>query len=179
MKKASEIIGLPVMTKVSGKKIAVIKDLVFSRKKFRILALMTYEGSVFKEAKIIKYKNVISIGKDVIIVDKENVIESAADIPDIFQLIKERKKIIGEDVITEAGENIGIIKDIIIDEDNGKVLGFILSDGLIQDIMDGRNILPYIYGITFGEDALIISNEIKTEFDKSKEYFKKLLELER
>lgn len=166
------------MSKISGKKIAVIKDLVFSRNKFRILALVTYEGNVFKEAKIIRYKKVISVGKDAIIVNKESVIESAANIPEIFQLIKDRKKIIGEEVITETGDNIGIIKDIVIDEANGKVLGFILSDGLIQDIMDGRNVLPYIYGITFGKDALIVSKEIKTEFDKNKEYFKKLLELE-
>lgn len=177
MKKASEFIGLPIISKASGKKIAIVKDLVFSRRKFRILALVTFEGSVFKEARIIRYRNIISIGKDAIIVRKENVIESAAAIPEIYQLMKERKKIIGEDVITEDGENIGIIKDIVVDEESGKVLGFILSDGLIQDIMDGRNVLPYIYGITFGKDALLISNEIKMEFDKNKEYFKKLLEL--
>lgn len=178
MKKVSEFIRLPVLSKDSGKKIAVTKDLVFSRHKFRVMALVTNEGSVFKEVKIIKYKNIKSVGKDAIIVSKENVIENAADIPEIYQLLKESKKIIGEDVITETGENIGVVQDIIIDEDNGKVLGFILSDGLIQDIMDGRNVLPYIYGITFGKDALMISNKIKTEFDKNKEYFKKLLELE-
>jgi uncharacterized protein YrrD len=177
VRKESDLIGLPILSKKDGNKIASIKDVIYSKKKFRVLAFLVSEGGLFREAKVIKFSDVESIGKDAVIVVNDRVIEKAKVIPELDEIINNQKKLSDEEVLTENGESLGLIKDILIDETKGKIIGFILTDGLIQDIKEGRNILPYKNGITFGEDALVINEKLKCEFDKYKEDYKKLLEL--
>jgi len=177
VRKESDLIGLPILSKVDGNKIATVKSLIYSKKRVRILALLVSEGGLFKDAKIIKFNAIDSIGKDIITVKNNRTIEKASVIPEINDIINKQKKIIDEEVITENGESLGLVKDTLIDETNGKIIGFILTDGLIQDIKEGRNVLLYKKGITFGKDALVISEKLKYEFDKYQEDYKKLLEL--
>ncbi|WP_352418534.1 PRC-barrel domain-containing protein [Proteiniborus sp.] len=176
MRKVSELIGIPVVCKKSGARIASVKEAIFSKKKYRIMGFVVSEGSIFREAKIIQLNNIVFIGKDALIVKNENVIETCSTLPELNQLLNE-KKIVEEEVLTEEGESLGHIKDILIDEEKGKIIGFILTDGLIQDIKEGRNVLPYTTGIVFGENSVIVSNETKSLFDRYKEDYKKLLEL--
>ncbi|WP_425447164.1 PRC-barrel domain-containing protein [Dethiothermospora halolimnae] len=178
MKRESEVVGLPVINKLDGSKIATIKKVIYSKNKFRILAFLVEESSFFKEAKIIEYKNIDKIGIDAVMVSSRNIIIKADTIPEIDTLLKNKQEIMGEQVLTENGESIGWIQDIVFDHDSGKIFGFMLTDGIIQDIKDGRNVLPYIKGIKFGDEALIIDDNIKGQFDRNKENFKKLLELE-
>lgn len=176
MRKVSELIGLPVVNKKSGSKIATIKEVIYSKKKYRVMGFLVSEGNFFRGAKIIQFNNIDSIGKDALVIKNENVIKKCSILPELNQLVNE-KKIIEEEILTEEGESLGHVKDILIDEEKGKIIGFILTDGLIQDIKEGRNVLPYNTGIVFGESSIIVSSEIKNLFDKYKEDYKKLLEL--
>ncbi|WIV11193.1 PRC-barrel domain-containing protein [Proteiniborus sp. MB09-C3] len=176
MRKVSEIIGLPVICKKSGSKIATVKEVIYSKKKYRIVGFLVSEGNIFREAKIIQFNNIDSIGEEALIIKNENMIEKSSLLPEINQLINE-KKIIEEEILTEDGESLGHVKDTLIDDKNGKIIGFILTDGLIQDIKEGRNVLPYTTEAVFGENSIIISNEAKNSFDRYKEDYKKLLEL--
>lgn len=176
MKKESELIGLPVVCKKSGSKIATIKEIIYSRKKYRVLGFLVSQGNIFREPKIIQFNNIDSIGKDAVIVKNENVIEKSSLLPELNQLAN-GKKLLEEEVLTEDGESLGHIKDILFDSKKGKIIGFILTDGLIQDLKEGRNVLPYNTEIVFGESSVIISNETKDLFYRYKEDYKKLLEL--
>lgn len=175
MRKASDLIGLPVISKETGKKIATIKEIIYSEKKNKVVGFLVNEGGFFREAKLIQFNNVDSIGKDALIIENENLVEKSSFLPEINQLINE-KKIAEDEILTEDGESIGHIRDIIIDVGNGTVLGFILTEGLIQDLKEGRNVLPYNIETIFGENSIIISNETKVLFDIYKEDYKKLLE---
>lgn len=176
MRKESELIGLPVISKETGKKIATIREIIYSEKKNKVVGILVSEGNIFREARLIQFNNVDSIGKDALIIENENLVEKSSLLPEINQLINE-KKITEDEILTEDGESLGHVRDIIIDVENGTVLGFILTDGLIQDLKEGRNVLPYSIETIFGENSIIISNEVKTLFDIYKEDYKKLLEL--
>lgn len=178
MKREKDVISLPIMDKTQGNKVATVRDVIYSRKKFRILGFLVAEGSLFAHRKIIKFKNIESIGNDAIIIKSNRVLEDLHVIPEIEQLLKEKRRIIGEEVLTDNGDSIGIVYDTVFDENTGKVLGFILTDGIFQDLKEGRNVLPYIKGITFGDNALIVPNEITNQFEKNKDIFKKLLEFQ-
>ncbi len=177
MKKEKDIINVPVLDKTNGKKIASVKDIIYSKTKFRIIAFLVSEKGIFTSPKIIKFKEIDSFGEDVVMVNGKTVIEDAEVIPEITSLLKEKRKIIGEGVLSEDGEDIGIIRDTVFDEESGKVLGFIITNGVFDDMREGRFVLPYIKGIKFGEDVLIVPNQIKGQVEKNKETFKKLLEL--
>ncbi|SCG83258.1 PRC-barrel domain protein [Proteiniborus sp. DW1] len=176
MRKESELIGLPVISKETGKKVASIREIIYSKKKFKVVAFLINEGNIFRDAKIIRFINIDSIGKDALIIENENLVEKSSHFPEIDNLINE-KKIIEEEILTEGGESLGHVKDIIIDVESGRIVGFILTDGLIQDLKEGRNVLPYTTETIFGENSIIISNEAKSLFDIYKEDYKKLLEL--
>ncbi len=176
MKREKDIKSIPIIDAKKGVKLASVRDVIYSKTKFRILAFLVSEGGFFSSARIIRYKEIDSLGESAIMVRNKEVIEDAATIPEVKALIKEKRRIIGEEVLTESGENIGIIRDTVFDEDNGKILGFIITNGVFDDIREGRFVLPYIKGIKFGEQAMIVPNQIRGLVEKNKETFKKLLE---
>lgn len=177
MKREKDIISLPILNKNEGKKIATIKEVIYSKTKFKILAFLVVEGNLFSHTKVISFKNIDCIGKDAVMVKNDLIVDEAETYPELKELMNEKRKIIGAEVLTEDGESLGVISDTVFDENSGKIYGFVLSNGVFQDIKNGRDILPYIRGITFGEEVLIVPNNIRDTFDKNKECFKKLLEL--
>lgn len=176
MKREKDIKSIPVIDAKKGVKLASVRDVIYSRTKFRILAFLISEGGFFSSARIIRFKEIDSFGEDAIMVKNKEVIEDAETIPEIKTLIKEKRQIIGEEVLSESGENIGVIRDTVFDEESGKILGFIITNGVFDDIKEGRFVLPYIKGIKFGEEAMIVPNQIRGQVEKNKETFKKLLE---
>ncbi|MTI48976.1 PRC-barrel domain-containing protein [Sporosalibacterium faouarense] len=178
MKRERDVISLPILDKNQGNKIATIKDIVYSKNKLRILGFLVSDGNFFPTLKYIQFKNIESIGSDAIMIKSRMALEDPRAFPEIESLIEEKRRINGEEVLTENGDSLGLVYDTIFDGSNGKILGFVLTDGLFQDLKEGRNILPCMKGITYGDQALIVSNEIKGQFEKNKETFKKLLELQ-
>lgn len=178
MKSIKEILRFSIIDNNSGEKIATIKDIIFSNKNFRVLAIIVSEGGLFKEEKIIRYKNISTIGKDFVAIDKKNVIEKLKDFPELEKETADDDKLIGLKVISHDGEILGYIKDIIFDEKNGKIIGFYLTDGIIQDMLEGRNIIPCTENINITEEALILNKKFKDEYEKNKKNYKKLLELD-
>jgi len=176
LRKESELIGLPVISKKNGSKIATIKELIYSKKKYRVIGFLVNERNFFRDAEVIQFNNIYSIGKDALVIENESIIEKCSSLPEISKLINE-KKIIEQEILTEDGESLGHVKDILIDDNNGKIIGFILTDGIFQDLKEGRNVLPYTPEILFGENSIIISNEVKNTFYRYKEDYKKILEL--
>jgi len=176
LRKVSELIGLPVVSKETGKKVSTIKEIIYSDRRNKIIGFIVNEGNIFREAKLVQFKNVYSIGNDAVVIENKNLIEKSTLLPEMSQLIDE-KKTSEDEILTEDGESLGHVRDIIINTENGVVVGFILTDGLIQDLKEGRNVLPYNTQTIFGEDSIIISKEFKTLFDIYKEDYKKLLEL--
>ncbi|MBS4540047.1 PRC-barrel domain-containing protein [Clostridium sp. D2Q-11] len=178
MKRTKKIMRFDIIDNQTGDKLGTVKDFIFSRQKLRIVAILVSEGGLFKEEKIIRYKNISSIGKDFITVEKKNIVEKLKDFPEIEKESESDNDIIGLPVLIEDGENIGYIDDIVFEEKNGTVMGFLLTDGIIQDILDGRNMLPFLEVMSITKKALIIDKQFKDDYEKNKEKFKKLLVLD-
>ncbi|MGM0470809.1 MAG: PRC-barrel domain-containing protein [Bacillota bacterium] len=68
----------------------------------------------------------------------------------------------------ETGEEVGDIKDIVFDPDQGTVVGFIVDGG---SFFQGNRMIPYQQVHSLGEDALTIANdEAVSDLDEVKEY---------
>ncbi|EOC99956.1 hypothetical protein L21TH_2001 [Caldisalinibacter kiritimatiensis] len=172
------MLGVPVISKKEGEKIAEVEKLIYNYKKFRVNAILLNGKGLFKEPQIVRFKNIEAIGKDAIVLKDKKYIDKASAIPEIEESISAQNSIIEKEIITEDGESLGYIQDVIIEPEKGKILGFVLTEGLIQDILDGRSIFPYRKGIKFGNDALIITSKMKEDYIKNKKEYKKILELE-
>ena len=173
MIKESEIVGTPIINK-DGNKIASIKEILYSKSRKKVNAFLISESGLFKRPQIVKFIDVSELGKDAIFIENEKTLKKQySKIEGYFNY----KKAIGQEVITEQGESIGFINDILIDKNEGTVVGFILTDGIIEDISAGRKVLPYDKDIVFGEETIIINTSLNERFIKHKKDYKKLLEL--
>jgi len=65
-------------------------------------------------------------------------------------------RVLGKPLLSDDGVDMGTIDDLCFDEQSGTLLGFQVSGGLIQDLTEGKELLPLGRRITYGEDAVIL-----------------------
>lgn len=174
-KSGSDIVGLPVMCLDEGFKIMDIKDIIYCNKDFKVIGLLVDEGGYFHEGKMIPFEKIVSIGEGgVIVQNKRSVISTNEEI----NCLPTREKLVGIEVVTEEGNNVGIVQDILIEFPTGKLLGIILTEGLFDDLVEGRPILPLNHSFNMNEHAIIINKSINASIVHNTGGLKKLLSLE-
>ncbi len=151
--KGRNLIGLKVMDIEVGEELGNIIDICFDYNQQQILGFKIKDKK--KKDKFIDYHQIDNLGSDMIVLKGDNSLE---DYPYDYVSLKSKQSIIGNKVITDAGEELGVIEDIILDDD-GKLLAYELSEGLIKDILDGRKEIDLKQGITYGKDAIVIEQE--------------------
>lgn len=62
----------------------------------------------------------------------------------------------GMPVITANGKQLGILEEVYFDEVQGKIVGYELSDGFVNDVLDGRQVIRHPDQLLFGEDAFVV-----------------------
>ncbi|MBE9167923.1 PRC-barrel domain-containing protein [Pleurocapsales cyanobacterium LEGE 06147] len=115
-----EFLNTQVITRNSGKKLGVVKELMVDIDRREVVAL-GLRDNFLSFSGIPKYMYLSSIRQtgDVILVDDENVIE---DID-----IEAYSKLINCEVITEAGEPLGRVRDFQFNADDGKIYSIIIA----------------------------------------------------
>jgi sporulation protein YlmC with PRC-barrel domain len=116
----SEFLNTQVIARNSGKRLGVVKDVLVDIDRREIVAL-GLRDNLLSVSGIPKYMYLDSIRQtgDVILVDDENVIE---DID-----IEAYSKLINCEVITEAGEPLGKVRDFQFDARDGKVYSIVIA----------------------------------------------------
>lgn len=150
MRKGREIIGLPVIGLPSGKEIGVVEDLVWSHQELKITHLIVAGKGVFNRRRHIAFGEVKSIGDDAVTVEEGVFKESPSSMEG-----KKVSQIAGDLVLTQEGQNLGTMEDLLFDSAAGKLLGYEVSTGLVGDLLSGRMIMPPEKVLTWGEEAII------------------------
>jgi uncharacterized protein YrrD len=70
---------------------------------------------------------------------------------------------LGLKVFSKEGGELGFVKDVLFDSKSGKVESLEISDGLFQDVLQGRKMLPLFGKVEMGEDFAIVGNEAVEE----------------
>ena len=154
MRRMAELIGLPVISRSNGEILGEVDDLIYLPTSSQIRGLVIKSTEQYYT----ESDNIYKIGSDVIILNHSSLLYEYQKAPGIG--ITERTgTIMGEPVITNDGKEIGAINDLVIDENDYRLVGYEVSGGVIQDVLQGRNILSLDDDITYGKDALIINNK--------------------
>ena len=116
----SEFINTQVIARNSGKRLGVVKDVLVDIDRREVVAL-GLRDNLLSVSGIPKYMYLDSIRQtgDVILVDDENVIEDVD--------IEAYSKLINCEVITEAGEPLGKVRDFQFDAENGAVNSIVIA----------------------------------------------------
>jgi len=162
VEKYSEVLGLPVICVENGKKVGVVKNIIFCPKKKKLLAFLLECKSYEFNKKIIMTEDIVKIGKDAVIINEENTLKDFRKTKNTDEFI-DKGEVIGLRVYSKKGEDMGIVKDVMFDYKNSSIEGVEISDGLIQDIVKGRNVLPLIGKVEFGNEVILVDSDVVEE----------------
>ncbi|HHW61537.1 MAG TPA: photosystem reaction center subunit H [Syntrophomonadaceae bacterium] len=159
MKKSQEIIGLPVFAIVDGRKIGQVKDLVINPEEGKVDYILVSNGSWYVGARILPYKAVLGVGEHAVTTESENQLTNINETADANSLLQRNIEVIGNRVLTDKGNLIGVVKEFEIEEASGKLtrLEYKLADDEGKTaIIDAEDVL------TYGADVLVVREKEAT-----------------
>ena len=130
------MIGRPVVQRGTGKHLGHVRDIVLNREGTRVLALQLSTASWLNPARGIAWGQVRATGPTRVEADGEAA-ELAAIAADGVALsdLSARSR---ESVLTTGG---GALDDAVFDPATGHVVGYQVSSGFLQDLLEGRRFL--------------------------------------
>lgn len=160
MKRAKEILKLPILTIFGGEESGIADELLIDADKGSVEFLVVKDADWFVNAKILPFSKIKGIGFDLITTYAKSDFVKFVDTEIAQEYARKAIKIIGTKVYDETGEFKGVIDEIIIDENNGKIHACEL-------LLNGTNeiaILPASSIITYGKEFVIIDNDAERTF---------------
>ncbi len=156
MRKARDLLGLPVVFVETGKRAGHAKDLLINDI-WNVQGVILEVKHWFSPLRYIPWENIIACGTDAITIPNKNAIQSLEDMNPYFALIGGKYRLKGLPVITVNGQELGLVEDVYLEPNVGKqIIGYELSEGFISDLKDGRKWLPTPQQATRGEDAIMV-----------------------
>lgn len=71
--------------------------------------------------------------------------------------------IMGRNVMSDHGVNLGVVHDMVFDMETGSLEGFELSKGFMNDMIEGRKVIFMRDGVEFGKEYIIARSEDNDE----------------
>lgn len=151
MRRAREMIGLPVLDRKNGDSVGWVQDLILDNEKDEVVGILLEGGHFFQSSKGISRKSIETVGKDALVVC-EKIIEE-------LKGTRWSEKV-GNEVYTQGGEARGTIEDVFVDDSVTKIVGFEVSDGLFADLLHGRETILKPHVLIDGNDVLIVNDQV-------------------
>jgi len=162
----SEVLNLPVICADSGKKAGVVKDILFSLGNRIVIAFLLEHSGLSLNKKVVFISELLSLGGDAAIVNSSNCV-SNMNRTAYSEAFHDEGSLLGLKVYSKAGGELGIVKDVLFDYKTGKIEGFEISDGLIQDVIQGRKLLPLFGKVELGEEFAVVGSEAVEEMQET------------
>lgn len=166
--------GMSIIDKTKGMLVGRVADTIFKPGERYILGFTLNCGRWHGVQKAIKIENIYKIGDDAIVSEGEDYIIEIGCCPDLEHALHEKQRVLGLRVVSDYGDELGFLDDILIDERDSQIEGYSITDGIVEDILHGRTIIPYSKDMVFGKDAVIV-HDIRGLTLKNDVYLKKVL----
>lgn len=159
MRKGNEVIGKPVVSYSTGRRIDTVKDLIFDQNSNRLLGLLMSEGGWFSSPRVLLLKDVLAIGADAIIIPSKEHVFDAKQIPEISRILEYNNVLKGTRILTTDGRNLGTMVDLYFDHETARVEGYEVSGGIFADAYSGRSFVPTPKTLKIGKDVAFVPEE--------------------
>ncbi|HOX41191.1 MAG TPA: PRC-barrel domain-containing protein [bacterium] len=173
MQKASDLKGKPVIAHDEGKIVEDIDDIIYNPLSGKILGFLVRHEGLIAKARVIPMRKIKAIGPDAVTIENVSDVIFVEEDDAIKDLLSNRIDIKGRKIMTEGGENLGKVVDIIFDEKSGKIDKYEVSGGLFADAYTGRSYLPPMHIITVGRDVVFVPDSVVQDFQEQEGGLKK------
>jgi uncharacterized protein YrrD len=159
---ATDITGLPVVTAQTGEAIAEIRDVVYAPDQGRVIGF-TLNKRGFLAGRMrapLPFESTSAIGRDAVMVATADVLLS--DIPLAGDTESSApRNVIGNDVLTEAGERLGSVTDLVVASASGQVIGYRLRrDNGLQGRSSDHLLIPLPYTLAVSGENLVVPSAV-------------------
>lgn len=155
----NSIIGLPVFSLDNGVRIANVKDILFCSRTKTVLGLIVEEKGLVNKPKYIPLDEIQEISKTSVRVNGIDSVRQISPKETIYNILTSPNRCgINTQVYLKNGKRIGKISDIVFNFEIGVVDSYIISDGIIDDLLTGRRLIIE-NGTTHLGKKLLISKE--------------------
>lgn len=162
IRKYSDVLGLPAISAKNGMKLGTVKDVAFCKDNKGVIGFILEKDVHSLKGNVVLLRDVLSLGNDALIIDESNGLMEYRKFKKTPEML-EQMHLRGFKIYTHSGDDIGIVQDILFDYRTGKVEGVQVSDGLVQDLLMGRNILPFLGKVEIGDMNILVDNEAVEE----------------
>ncbi len=176
MKRANDIMKLPVISIIEGEELGIVEDLLIDADNGKVEFLVVNDSEWYMGAKLIAFEDVKGIGVDVITTEKKPNLKPFSECQVAMDFAKRGIRIIGTKAYTETGVYMGIIDEIIVDEKDGIIYGCDLLRDKEKNKGKDKVIIPAKSVITFGKQVSIVVDHVEDTFideEETEEVLKK------
>ena len=163
MKKANNILQVPIIAIAEGEELGIVEDLIIDSENGKVEYLIVNDVEWYLGAKLISFENIKGIGVDVITTDKKSNLKKFSEYENAIDFAKKGIKIIGTKIYTETGVFVGQIDEIVIDENDGLIYGCEMLRE--KDGGKERVIIPSSSVVTYGKHVSIVIDDVDQTFE--------------
>jgi uncharacterized protein YrrD len=157
MLKGQDIIGKKVLSRLDGQRLDSVRDIIISKDHTRIVALILDEGGLFSPATAVAIENVVSFGKDAVVITDSKTVTRVDHFPAVKEILDERETLIGKHVFTESGQQMGKVEDVYFEETTGAITALEVAGKIMPTERSASVQLPVGDVVSIGPDAVIIN----------------------
>lgn len=158
------MIGLSVFHLHSGKKVGIVKDILFDASQC-FIGLLLEDGGWLRRRKYIPNDNIVSIGRDAVVIQSQKrILPFDESTKDWIGVCSGQKSLKGRPILLTSGHELGVIENVYFMEEMGTIVGYELSDGWLNDVMEGRKVLKASAPLIWGQDACMAkADQVKVQ----------------
>ena len=148
--------GLPVIAMAEGKQVGKVDDLVIDPDRKAVSWLRLHSGGLLGGERLwVSVAAVHGVGEDAVTINAEADAHAPADAPEALALVKAKRGVIGNKVITENGERLGEVRDYEFNPETFALISLSVPPGMnvIGEILT----IPGDKVLTIGEDVVVVA----------------------
>ncbi|WP_421616828.1 PRC-barrel domain-containing protein [Brevibacillus sp. TJ4] len=163
MRKALDVVGLPVMCLETGETLGTVHDILCDST-WHVRGVLLSEPGWFHPGTYIPSERIHAVGDACLTVSGKDAITSFQHLAgtEPVGIVTGKSKLKGKAVITASGEILGVVEDVYFSADWEKLVGYELSNGWLADVTEGRKRMNVPASVIVGEENLIVPDTVRT-----------------
>ena len=153
MRKGKSVVGKPILSLADGERVREVRDIILGTGNDTVIGLLADEGGFLASSLVVPYEEVISFGRDAVVIARRESVIAANEVPAIGAIVARDQSLLGTRVFTETGDDQGKINDVYFDDATGRILGLELSGGMFADAAQGTRYVPIEELVRVGKDV--------------------------
>jgi uncharacterized protein YrrD len=155
MRRMSEVVGKAIISADSGDKLGTVSDGLMDNESNALVALVI-SGGVFGKEHVLPYAEVQTVGGDAILARGATGVLTGKEWRGDGRDTTRSSALKGRAVVTTAGQKIGVVADLMVDDRTGRLESLEVSSSDFAGLLARRSLLPGVADVRIGHDAVIV-----------------------